>query len=89
MRALSSFLGVLASLTTMGAVAVRMWWSKPRTRSTPPVQDSKGEWWLTTTDEPRAPSWLRTAAKWWLITVVFGATIIFLIVVIYTLISLS
>ena len=76
MRVISSFLGTLASIATIGALAVRLWWSKPRT--TP--QD---------TLPPRAPSWLSTAAKWWLITVVFGATIIFLIVVIYTIISLS
>jgi hypothetical protein len=79
MRALSSFLGMLASIATLGAIAVRVWWSKPR----PTPQD-----WAPD-NPPKAPSWLRTAAKWWLITVVFGATIIFLIVVIYTIISLS
>jgi hypothetical protein len=79
MRVLSSFASFVASAMTIGAIAVRVWWSKPRTDPSPWVQDTP----------PKAPSWLRTAAKWWLIVVVFGATIIFLIVVIYTIVSLS
>jgi len=79
MRAFASLLSTLASFATLGAIAVRLWWSKPR----PTPQDTMPD------DPPKAPPWLRTAAKWWLILLVFGGTIIFLIVVIYTLVSLS
>jgi len=79
MRVLSSFFSVLASIATVGAIAVRLWWSKPR----PTPQD-----WAPD-NPPKAPPWLRTVAKWWLIVVLVGGTAIFLIVVAYTLISLS
>lgn len=79
MRVLSAFLSMVASVVTIGAIAVRLWWSKPR----PTPQDTMPD------DPPKAPPWLRTAAKWWLLLLVFGATVIFLIVAVYTIVSLS
>lgn len=75
MRALSEFFVTLAAIATIAAATVRIWWSKPKTRETGPVQDSKGEYWFTTTDEPKAPPWLRKLAKVWLYVVAIGVTI--------------
>ena len=85
MRVIAPFFAVLASITTMAAAAVRLWWSKPRYREI--NDDVTG--YRVDVEDPRASPWLRTAAKWWLILVFFGGTIIGLIIVAYTLISLS
>lgn len=77
MRIIAPFLGMVASMVTILAAFTRLWWSRP---STP--QDSR----LTA---PEAPSWLATAAKWWLVTVVFIVTIGGLFFVFYVLFSLS
>jgi hypothetical protein len=86
-RAAASFFGILASITTMGAAIVRLWWSKPRplTKHGEPYEID-GE---PIVQDPKAPSWLATAAKWWLIIVVGGLTIGFLIWAVYTVIDLS
>jgi len=69
-RALSSFFGILASMATIGAMAVRVWWSKPR----PTPQDTMPD------DPPKAPPWLRKLAKVWLYVVAIGATAAVIIV---------
>lgn len=87
MRVAAPFFAVLASITTMGAAIVRLWWSKPKplTKHGQPYEID-GE---VITQPPKAPSWLATAAKWWLIIVVGGATVLLLIFVIFTVIDLS
>jgi hypothetical protein len=90
MRVIAPFFAVLASITTMGAAVVRLWWSKPRFKSEVQIND-QGR--MTSQNmvrqDPKAKPWLQTAAKWWLIVVVLGGTAIFFIWVIFTLISLS
>ena len=88
MRAISTLLGVIASIVTIFAAMVRLWWSKPKplTLRGQPAYDVDG---TPMEVQPRAKPWLATAAKWWLIVVFFGATIIFVIFVIFTLIDLS
>ena len=88
MRALSTFASFVASLMTIGAIAVRVLWSKPTplTRNGRPMYDVQDTPMMA---PPKAPTWLATAAKWWLIIVAIGSTIILLIVVIFLLMSLS
>jgi hypothetical protein len=78
MRVLAPFLAVLASGLTILATTVRLWWSKPRPQPEG-VQDLP----------PKAPSWLQRLATAWLVVFIFGGTAILLIVVVYSLISLS
>ena len=87
MRATASFFGILASITTMAAAIIRLWWSKPKpmTKNGYPYEVD-GE---VIERPPKAPSWLATAAKWWLIIVVGGLTLGFLIWAVYTVIDLS
>jgi hypothetical protein len=89
MRVIAPFFAVLASITTMGAAVVRLWWSKPRLKPTKYYPDGVNPQDAVQVIEPRAKPWLQTAAKWWLIIVVLGGTAIFFIWVIFTLISLS
>lgn len=87
MRVIAPFFAVLASITTMGAAIVRLWWSKPKplTKNGHPYEVD-GE---VLTKPAKAPSWVATAAKWWLIIVVGGLTVGFLIWAVYTVIALS
>ena len=85
MRVLAPFFAILASITTMGAAVVRLWWSKPRTVK-------RDDDWTGTTfvqTEPRAPSWLRRAAAVWLWVVLVGGTALVLVITILVLIDLS
>ena len=77
MRVIGPFFGLLASLATIFAVFTRMWWVKP-----PTPQDTR----LTA---PQAPSWLATAAKWWLVSVFFIVTLGFLFFALYAVFSMS
>lgn len=65
MKAFTSLLTIVASLMTIGAISVRLWWSKPRTDPSPWVQDMP----------PKAPSWLRKLARVWLYVVAIGLTV--------------
>ena len=87
MRVLAPLFAITASITTMGAAIVRLWWSKPKplTKNGHPYEID-GE---PLQVQPRAPSWLATFAKWWLIIVIGGATVLLLIFVIFTVIDLS
>lgn len=87
MRVVAPFFAVLASITTMGAAAVRLWWSKPKplTRNGHPYEID-GE---AIEQQPKASPWLRTAAKWWLIIVVGGGTVILIVAAVFILIDLS
>lgn len=87
MRVIAPFFATIASIVTIGAAAVRLWWAKPKqlTKYDHPYEIN-GEPIL---QDPKAPSWLATAAKWWLIIVIGGVTIIGIIVVIFVLIDLS
>lgn len=87
MRVLAPLFAIAASITTMGAAMVRLWWSKPKQmmRMGQPYEIDGQPIEVP----PPGPSWLATAAKWWLIIVVGGATILLLIFVIFTVIDLS
>lgn len=78
MRVVAPFFAVLASCVTIFAGIVRLWWSKPTV--TPKGQPDM---------PPKAPGWVSQLAKWWLIVVVIGATVILFVSVIYTIVSLS
>jgi hypothetical protein len=73
-RALSELFVTLAAIATIAAATVRIWFSKPRQTTTKneeyeyPVYDIGVQ-------DPKAPSWLRTLAKWWLYVLAIGATV--------------
>ena len=92
MRVIAPFFAILASAATIFAAMVRLWWAKPKFRGEQGVTDVRG-----VQDDPmfypvkstKGPSWLLTAAKWWLIVVAFGVTILLLTITFYTIVSLS
>lgn len=91
MRVIAPFFAVLASSVTIFAGVVRLWWSKPRFKQGTKTYGDGGNVIHDSTviTEPKAKPWLQTAAKWWLILVVFGLTITLFVIVVYTIISLS